>query len=127
MPKISDVLSVFILALSWCLMTSTAGMDIWWFFCAICIYDGFSTLAVVYTGKEWIRNVSTSYDWRIIRWLWYILLPSLVVYPPAAIMSAKGILPFGIELALLIYLPFRNVLWSYLFFKAWTKVINDIA
>lgn len=127
LPKIQDVLNVFILALSWYVMTSTLGMDIWWFFCAIWLYDGISVPATVYNGKAFMENASTSYDQRIIRRNWYILLPSLVIYPFAALMSARGILPFGIEIALLLYIPFRNVLWVYLFYNAWSKVINEMA
>jgi hypothetical protein len=127
LPKLSDALTVFFLAFSWYLMSSTLGLDIWWFFCAISIFDLMSTIAVIYTSKVLVENISTQYDSRIFRWNLWVLIPSLMIYPVAAWMSVRELLPFGVEIALIIYFPIRNALWILLFFKVWKKLISEMA
>ena len=127
LPRILDAVHVFFLAFCFYVMNSTLGMEIWWFFLAVFVYEIAALFATIYNANILLKSLPTSYDWRIFQGGILIIGTSLVVYPVGAWMSLRGVLPPGVEIALVAYLVFVNVLWVYFFYHGWTKLVNEEA
>ena len=126
-PRVFDAVHVFFLAFCFYLVNSTLGMEIWWFFSALCLYHGVGLFAVIYNANILVKSLSTSYDWRIFKGCMLLMATCIGVYVVGAWMSIKGMLPSGIEILLIVHLIISNILWVYLFHLGWNKLIKEEA
>jgi ABC-type dipeptide/oligopeptide/nickel transport system permease subunit len=77
LPRVFDAVHVFFLAFCFYLVNSTLGMEIWWFFSALCLYHGVGLFAVIYNANILVKSLSTSYDWRILKGAYCSWQPAL--------------------------------------------------
>jgi hypothetical protein len=125
LPRLLDSINVFLLALAIYMMNSTLGLEIWIFFCAAAIYMAISIFSTIYNYQIFLENLSASYSWRIFSINVWISVLSVVIYANAAWMSKQGLLPYILELCLIASLIIIASLWTYFFYKTWTKVVQE--
>ena len=125
LPRVLDAVHVFFLAFGFYVLNTTLGMEIWWFFSALSVIHGVALFATIYNVNILVQSISTPYDRRIFLPNSLVFLVALVIYPIAAWMSAKGILPGEIELTLIAYYTVSNILWAYFFYRGWSKLIGN--
>jgi len=126
LPRIVDAVHVFFLAFGFYLLITTLGMEVWWFFAALCPYFGAALFATIYNGNILIQSFSTAYDWQLFLPDRLIVAIAFVLYPICAWMSLEEMLPPEIELCLIAYYSITNILWTYLFYRGWSKLINEV-
>ena len=124
LPRVLDAVHVFFLAFGFYVLNTTLGMEIWWFFSALSVIHGVALFATIYNVNILVQSISTPYDRRTFLPNSLVFLVALVIYPMAAWMSAKGILPGEIELTLIAYYTVSNILWAYFFYRGWSKLIG---
>ena len=127
LPRVLDAFNVFFLAFGFYILITTLGMEIWWFFAALCVYQCAALYASIYNINMLIKNLSTAYDWRVFLPLTLIVATGIGIYSVGAWMSLKGMLPPEIELSVIVYYSISNVLWVYFFYRGWSKLINESA
>jgi hypothetical protein len=127
LPKLTDSVNVFILAFCFYILITTLGMEIWWFFAALCVYQCAALFATIYNGNILLQSLSTAYDLRIFLPNILVVAVSLVIYSVGAWTSHKGMLPPEIELSVIVYYFISNILWVYFFYRGWSKLINESA
>lgn len=127
LPRVVDAVHVFCLAFGFYLLNTTLGMDVWWFFATLFFYHGAALFATIYNGNILIQSFSTAYDWQLFLPDRLLVAIALVLYPVCAWMSFKGMLPSEIELFLIAYYSITNILWTYFFYRGWSKLINEAA
>jgi hypothetical protein len=127
LPKLTDSVNVFMLAFCFYILITTLGMEIWWFFAALCVYQCAALFATIYNGNILLQSLSTAYDLRIFLPNILVVAVSLVIYSVGAWTSHKGMLPPEIELSVIVYYFISNILWVYFFYRGWSKLINESA
>jgi hypothetical protein len=125
LPRLLDSINVFLLALAIYMMNSTLGLEIWIFFCAAAIYLAIAIFSTIYNYQIFLENLSASYSWRIFSINVWISVLSVVICANAAWMSKQGLLPYILELCLIASLIIIASLWTYFFYKTWTKVVQE--
>jgi len=127
LPRLTDSVNVFMLAFCFYILITTLGMEIWWFFAALCVYQCAGLFATIYNGNILLQSLSTAYDLRIFLPNILVVAVSLVIYSVGAWTSHKGMLPPEIELSVIVYYFISNILWVYFFYRGWSKLINESA
>lgn len=127
LPKLLDSVNIFLLALGIYLLNSTLGMEIWYFFSALCIYLVFAMFATIYNVTALLRSLNTAHSWRIFLPMVLVIAFNFIVYPIGAWMSHEAVLSSAMEFALIVYVILSNVLWTYSFYHGWSKLITDDA
>jgi hypothetical protein len=127
LPRIMDAVHVFLMAFCFYIVITTLGMEIWWFFAALCVYQCVALYATIYNGNILIKSLSSTYDWRVFLPNRLIVAIGIGIFSVGAWMSLKGMLPPEIELSIIAYYFISNILWIYCFYGAWTKLIKEFA
>jgi hypothetical protein len=127
MPNVSDGLNVFLIGLSFYLLNTTIGHEVWHFFAALSIYECFVLFASLYNLRQFIHSISGSYSWRDFHWNLFLTVSLILMCPVAAYMSANEMLAPGIEISVLAYFILANILWTYFFYKFWCRVFGIVA
>jgi hypothetical protein len=127
LPRIMDAVHVFLMAFCFYIVITTLGMDIWWFFAALSVYQCVALYATIYNGNILIQGLSARYDWRVFLPNRLIVAIGIGIYSVGAWMSREGMLSPEIELSLVVYYFISNILWVYFFYGAWTRLIKEFA
>ena len=127
LPRVLDAVHVFLMAFCFYILITTLGMEIWWFFAALCAYQCVALYAAIYNGNILLKSLSTAYDWRVFLPLRLIVAIGIGIYSVAAWMSREGMLSPEIEFSILVYYFISNILWVYFFYGTWTKLIKEFA
>ena len=127
LPMVMDAVHVFLMAFCCYIVITTLGMEIWWFFAALCVYQCVALYATIYNGNLLMKSLSTAYDWRIFLQNRLIVEIVMVFFSVAAWKSHEGMMSIELELSLLVYYFISNVFWVYFFYRAWTKLIKEFA
>jgi hypothetical protein len=127
LPRVVDAVHVFFLAFGFYLLSTTLGMEVWCFFAALCLYHAAALFATIYNGNILIQSFSTTYDWKLFLPDRLLVVICLVLFPVGAWMSLKGMLPSEVELSLIAYYSISNILWTYFFYRGWSKLIQEAA
>jgi hypothetical protein len=127
LPKLLDSVNVFSLAFGIYMLNSTLGLEVWWFFTTGIVYFAIVMFATIYNFNILLRNLNTSYSWHIFLPNVLATAACFVVYSIGAWMSNKGMLSPNIELSLIVYFFISNILWTYFFYHAWSKLIHQEA
>ena len=126
LPRLLDGLNVFALAIGFYVLISSLGKENWYFFAFQSIYMFGAVFSVIYNLNLLLEVLPTSYTLRVFRMDILLAAFNLLIYPPAAWMSMKGILPSGIEIFLIAYVAIANGMFTISFYKSWSKLIKDI-
>lgn len=126
LPKVWDAIHVFLLAFGFYFMTGTLGMEFWWFFLAISLYEVLATIATVYNVDILARSLARKSGWRIFTWNILSTSSCVVIYSVAAWASKQELLHSGVEIFLCGCFILLNIHWIYCFWKGWSRLMEDI-
>ena len=116
----------YLFPLGFYVLISSLGKENWYFFAFQSIYMFGVVFSFIYNINILLEVLPTSYTLRVFRMDILLVAFNLLIYPPAAWMSMKGILPSGIEVFLIAYVAIANVMFTLSFYKSWSKLIKDI-
>ena len=127
LPKLLDSVNIFLLAFGIYLLSSTLGLGVEWFFAALVVHFTFAMFATIYNFNILLRNLDTSYSWKIFLPNVVVIAAGLVVFLVSTWLSFAGILPRSVVITLIVYFFISNIMWTYFFYQTWSRLINEHA
>jgi len=127
LPRVWDAINVFLLAFGFYFLISTIGMETWWFFLALSLYQALATAATIYNSNILAQSLSNISGWRIFRWNILLTFSGTAIYLGSALALRQELLHSGVAIFIGGYFILTNIVWVYLFYKGWSRLVERIS
>jgi len=127
LPRVWDAMHVFFLAFAFYFWISTLGMETWWFFLALCFYQAIATAATIYNANILAQSLANMSGWRIFPWNILLTFSGTAIYLGSAWASKQEMLLSGVEIFMAGSLILFNIVWIYLFYRGWSRLVEGIS
>lgn len=123
-PNILDTLNVFFVALGLFLLNNSVAQPHAYFFFAVAIYYLASMYAVFYNMKMFRRILPYKTSFDDYKWTIWTLVPHVVGFPVAGVLSLQGRLGTELELALGATACLSAIAWVSSFYITWNRFLD---